>query len=101
MLTSFLTLSPFKQSCLTRSGTCVFEKIRIPVTRRAETYWLIALARATPSTSILKPITKTRFNITFITPAAKRQITGLVESPVALKSALPQLYRARAGIPRV
>ena len=59
--------------------------------RKAEIYWAITLARATPSAAIWQPITKKRFRSTFNTPATERYKRGLFVSPAALKIPFPQL----------
>ena len=60
-------------------------------TRAAEMYWEMMVARATPSTSIPKPMTKHRFRMTFTMPAAVRKYRGRWVSPWARRMAAPKL----------
>ena len=60
----------------------------------------MALASATPMTLNWHTMTKNRFSAMFSAPAMDRYISGFLVSPMALNTALPKLYKARAGIPR-
>lgn len=51
----------------------------------------ITVATATPATSILKPMTNTKFKMTFVIPAAIKNISGFFVSPFAYKIAAPKL----------
>ena len=70
------------------------------VTMQAETVWLMMVASATPATLIWKPMTKTRFRMTLMTPAVARQNSGRLVSPTARSSAELKLYSMVMGIPR-
>ena len=64
---------------------------RLATVRAAAIYCEIEVAIATPATPILKTITKMRLQITLKIPEIVKKYIGLLESPIALKSAEPKL----------
>ena len=81
-----------------RKASGLFNKIlRI---RIAERYCAMILAIATPITPRLHMITKKRLRIILIIPESDRKYKGLLVSPAALRTALPKLNMASAGIPK-
>ena len=77
-----------------------FWLIRCRMISRADSHWAMALAMATPRAAMWHWITKNRFRATFTTPAMLRYSRGRFVSPAALRTPLPKLYTAMAGIPR-
>ena len=68
--------------------------------KKADKYCEIADASATPTTPSWQTMTKNRFSAIFTPPAIAKKVNGFFVSPMALKTALPKLYSASAGIPR-
>ena len=87
------------RSCLRSTRRGPISSIRHRSTRKAETYWEMAVAVATPATSMWKMITVTRLSTTLMIPRTSRKFRGRRVSPSARRMALPKLYTMVAGMP--
>ena len=93
------SIMPEKRATLPSVGICRSRSTSTSKDSRLEAPWAMKVAQATPATPALKPMTNHRSRMMLPTEEKIRKISGVRESPMALKMPVHILYKNKKVTP--